>query len=91
MASNTDGSMDSNTDSDFDEESDGPPPPPRKKSTRARRVNYNEEHVDTFFSDLKGYTNFQRTRKGGDKRPFAAGAEVYNINNNILYIILIIL
>ena len=83
--------MDS-TDSDYgdDEESDGSPPPsppPLRKSARVKRsLNYSEECVDKFFSDVKGYTHFQRTRKGGDKRPFAAAATVYNsIVLNIYY------
>ena len=63
-------------DSDYvdDEESgEDQPPPPRARSTRARKdVEYVSEKRDNFFSDLPGYTDFHRTRKGGDRRPFAA-------------------
>ena len=71
----------SGSESDYIAEVDESPPPPRTKSTRVvakKSVNYVDEKVDNFFTDTKGYTNFQRTRKGGDKRPFAAGVQASN-------------
>lgn len=60
-----------------DKESGGPRPLPRTRSTRSKKtVNYVRENEDAFFSGLAGYTDLQRTRKGGDKRPFAAGKKV---------------
>ena len=45
------------------------------KRKRPRRgvpqVNYSKEKKDTFFNGVRGYTNFNRTRKGGDVRPNA--------------------
>ena len=74
---------DNTEDSDFvdeEERNNGAPPPQRATSTRSKKTvkSYTEENVDTFFSDVKGYTDFHRTRKGGDRRPFAAGAKVLN-------------
>ena len=45
-----------------------------KRSTRVRKpVNYVNEGHDTFFNDRPGYTDFGRTRRGGDRRPLAVG------------------
>ena len=46
-------------------------------STRKRKAaNYVNEKADDFFSDSPGYTNFGRTRKGGDRRPRAENKPV---------------
>ena len=36
-------------------------------------VDYTGSATDDFFADQKGYTSFGRTRRGGDRRPRAAG------------------
>ena len=47
--------------------------PKRRTSSRIKATaNYSSEHHDTFFEGVKGYTSFDRTRKGGDRRPRAA-------------------
>ena len=51
----------------------------RRNPVRASTHNaqYVGENVDNFFSnDSAGYTNFHRTRKGGDKRPNRAKVKV---------------
>ena len=48
----------------------------RRKNVRRcakRQIHYDEEKHDQFFENTPGYTDFGRTRKGGDKRPNAAG------------------
>ena len=50
----------------------------RVKSARRcanRNIDYAEEKCDSFFANTSGYTNFGRTRKGGDRRPNAAGTQ----------------
>ena len=50
----------------------------RVKSARRcsnRNIDYAEEKCDSFFANTAGYTNFGRTRKGGDRRPNAAGTQ----------------
>ena len=52
------------------------PRPIRVRSARRcanRNINYAVEKHDSFFNNTAGYTDFQRTRKGGDRRPNAAG------------------
>ena len=39
-------------------------------------VDYTSERKDTFFSDVPDYTNFGRTRKGGNARPRSANKPV---------------
>lgn len=52
----------------------------RRNSARTCNIsnaNYVDESVDTFFSNEDpGYTNFHRTRKGGDKRPNGVNSTV---------------
>ena len=42
---------------------------PRLQRVKKCNVDYTIEQVDHEFDGEKGYTNFGRTRKGGDKRP----------------------
>ena len=42
---------------------------PRRSSRARKQVDYGGENHDGFFAECPGYTNFGRTRKGGDKRP----------------------
>ena len=44
---------------------------PRRTKRRRAPCDYAKEHRDDFFANQKGYTNFHRTRKGGDRRPNA--------------------
>ena len=48
---------------------------PRRSARVRQDVSYTTEKTDDFFCGLKGYTNFLRTRKGGDCRPCAAPAK----------------
>ena len=48
--------------------------PKRKRSARVREhVDYVHESQDQYFDGYPGHTNIGRTRKGGDRRPLAAG------------------
>ena len=44
---------------------------PRHSKRQREPCDYAKEHSDNFFANQKGYTDFHRTRKGGDRRPNA--------------------
>ena len=56
---------------------------PRPKSlwSTGRNVDYCSETHDNFFSGCAGYTNFGRTRKGGDRRPRAQSKEKKKVSS----------
>ena len=60
-----------------EEEGDTSPPKSRPKRSLVRPANYANEKQDDFFVGVKGYTNFHRTRKGGDRRPCSAQRPVF--------------
>lgn len=53
-----------------DEEAEDAEPRRSKRKIKTKAV-YNREKVDDFFEGEKGYSDFGRTRKGGDRRPRA--------------------
>ena len=67
--------MEMSDESEYEADDDDPMPTVRRRSSRkTKQVNYRHlPEEDDFFSGEKGYTNFDRTRKGGDRRPHAVG------------------
>ena len=51
----------------------------RSRRSTAKPVDYSKERKDQFFSGVPGYTDFNRTRKGGDVRPNASKTKVSKI------------
>jgi hypothetical protein len=51
----------------------------RSRRSTAKPVDYSKERNDQFFSGVPGYTDFNRTRKGGDVRPNASKTKVSKI------------
>ena len=78
-------SSSSNSDGDFVPSEEGSdnvsaeePRRSRVKSARRcanRNIDYAAEKCDSFFAKTAGYTDFGRTRKGGDRRPNASGTQ----------------
>ena len=52
----------------------------QRPSRNVKEVDYTKEGCDQFFTGVSGYTNFNRTRKGGDVRP----------NSKVCYILYIV-
>ena len=62
-----------------EEERETSAPTSRPKRSVVRPANYANEQHDEFFTGVKGYTNFHRTRKGGDRRPCSAERPVLTL------------